>query len=159
MKTLKDLIIIVLLISTALCSCTYYDQDSFKFKNFKFDEVKFKTISDLEWWIIDNIEYIPDIKEGYLNYWQSPFTTDKIKKGDCEDMSLLFMAILYYQFHIKSKLQIVILPNGEGHAQVVLSDGSTYLRAKNQENKGETNYIVTDELTFSQIEYKFAGGL
>lgn len=81
---------------------------------------------DIARWIYANIKYEWD----YVDHWQTPKETMDSRTGDCEDMAILYINILYVRFGVKADMALVnddgrqIVDGGwYNHAVVALPDG------------------------------------
>jgi hypothetical protein len=77
-------------------------------------------------YVLDNIEYAydNDTHPGYWDYWQTPTQTLQLKKGDCEDMSILLLSLIKaYKPDLNAWLISIFstTPSGVGHSAVVVS--------------------------------------
>jgi hypothetical protein len=104
---MRKLIIYLVLILILFLSCEIteiqYDWDSFNF-----DEEKFDNIEEVQRWVDRNIDYAKDINStGKYSYWRYPSETLDDGEGDCEDMAILIIAIIYDQFNYKCNLVLI----------------------------------------------------
>jgi hypothetical protein len=60
-------------------------------------------------WIEKNIKYKGDVEQyGYEDYWASPGETVASGYGDCEDMAILFLYMVYVNFGERGTLDILL---------------------------------------------------
>jgi hypothetical protein len=100
-------IILILIILAALSSCDML-QDGFNYSKIgggyeltyseEWDGIT--TYGEAMNWIYNNITY----KHSSYDDWQSPSTTMSLRSGDCEDMAILFVNIVYVKFGIKANI-------------------------------------------------------
>lgn len=85
----------------------------------------FNTREEAMKWVYTTVTYKSDMEQWNVSdVWQTPETTLKLKTGDCEDYSILFMSILHDQFGDFPEMLSVKIP-GTNHA-VVRSAGVIY---------------------------------
>jgi hypothetical protein len=104
---------------------------------------------DIARWIAKNIGY----KYDNGDYWQSPKETMNRGTGDCEDMAILYINILYVKFGIKSDLALIqesrqVVEGGKyNHAVVSLPDGRLISAQGGRECHEKVRFIYTfDEI-------------
>ena len=73
-----------------------------------------RTVDDIVEWIYTNITYTKEEED----YWQTPQETMNIRRGDCDDMCILFMNILYTIDGTKSKFLCTYLGYGWSRTKV-----------------------------------------
>ncbi len=123
------LLLIVILAFLSGCSLSNNIRESKEsnikmFEDFRMDSPKFENLTEIKRWVAFAVTYKSDRDMGYSDYWQTPQETDAWKTGDCEDHAIYFIAIAYYQLHIKCNLAMVDL-NGTNHAMAYY-DGKYY---------------------------------
>lgn len=149
----SKLALIVLGLSILLTSCSEIMWDThilYNFDNFKcsIPEIENKLLNkDIEnsieekifiisVWVGNNIIYVHDIDNNKIkNHYQDPMTTLKNKKGDCEDLAILLIAITYYYLHIKMDLAQLDNP---GH-MIAIYNGLVY----ESDTKNTLEYYLT----------------
>jgi len=102
------------------------------------------TQEDILEWVSDNITYKEDLDTwGVGDYWQTPEETMILRTGDCEDFTVLAMALLY-SVGIYSELVLCDVANGMngpewedepdrdvgGHAMLWIYDGYTHSHSR-----------------------------
>jgi hypothetical protein len=96
------------------------------------------------YWMCENIQGKYDQElYGQQEYWATPEQTLENMAGDCEDQSILFLAIVYQQFGEKGSM-IILNYNGQLHAVAV--SGKIYdiaLHYIGDDNHYEKPYIST----------------
>jgi len=137
---------IIGLLFLLLTSCTYYENKEYSFDDFEFSDVKFNSKKEVCYWIYKNIKYENEENE----FWKTPEETLDDRGGDCEDMAILLMAILYSQFKIKGRLAHYFTDKG-GHC-IYEVNGEYYdctsNKIKDKEHYSDVyiTYISMDEL-------------
>ncbi|MBN2546403.1 MAG: hypothetical protein JXB50_11445 [Spirochaetes bacterium] len=130
-------LIFILFITGLIFSCTAPEGD-----NFVFDLPSFNNIKDCRNWVLDYLHYRNEA-DG-TDQWQLPQETLDKRRGDCEDYSILIMAIWYYQHG--DKLDLIILNNEDGECHAVVDYHGTFIqstgtgRVKYREVIGRVNY-------------------
>lgn len=113
------------------------------------DDSKWNNWTDTYWWIIRNIEQVPDVGE---NRWQSPEETLKLKTGDCEDLCILMMFLVWHKWRMLSALQAVNVDwvTGEnlGHMMIAIDAGNQTWDPKKEVGMNLQGIIVLD---FSEV--------
>lgn len=72
---------------------------------------------DTGWWVDHHIMYRSDMEGyGYREYWASPEETLESRYGDCEDMVILWLRIIYENTGLKGYLETWELADGTYHA-------------------------------------------
>ena len=104
-----SIILLIIFIFLQACSFTYMD-------DFEFDKVQFDSYDQVMDWVINNVEYVED--NG--NVWKKPQIT-LTQGGDCEDLGILAISIIYYQFGIKGEL-ISIRVTNNSHAIIKVKE-------------------------------------
>lgn len=129
MSTMK-ILLFILLLSTISCNIynEYYPdtiisskKDTTDIKTFaKLNTgFNFKTINDIILFIATYIGYEKDS----FNFWQSPELTWLLKKGDCEDIAILTIYLLYTELHLSAEMLIIQIDNHKkSHAIVIIGD-------------------------------------
>lgn len=131
--------ILLFLLSIILFSCQLPEiQDDWY--SFKFDKVKFNNIEEVQEWVNNNIDYISDREIGEYDYWKYPSETLDDGEGDCEDMAILIIAIVHYQFSYKCNLVLVQIDNNKAHA-IIRYKGDYYDSTSVGKYKKDTRYI------------------
>ncbi len=105
--------ILLLLIIIFSCQLPEIQDDWY---SFKFDKVKFNNIEEVQEWVNDNIDYASDKEIGKSDYWKYPSETLDDGEGDCEDMAILIIAIVRYQFEYKCNLVLIKIDDYNYHA-------------------------------------------
>lgn len=103
-------------------------------------------------WVANNVEYRYDsVSHGSSEYWQLPRETLSLKKGDCEDFSIL-LTTLYRAIGWSRNEVFVVL--GEGHAWIKLNvDIIGWQNIEPQE--GALNTFIGDFLSLSGYTAKY----
>lgn len=103
-------------------------------------------------WVANNVEYRYDsVSHGVSEYWQLSRETLSLKKGDCEDFSIL-LTTLYRAIGWSENEVFVVL--GEGHAWVRLNvDIIGWQNIEPQE--GALNTFIGDFLSLSGYTSKY----
>lgn len=98
MKKIVFFLIGILLVWAFMCNV--YEIGPEFYSDYKFDVgISFSSIKHANEWVESNIQY--EAEPDGRNYWQPPSVTFSRKKGDCEDKSILLLAIVYTQFGVK----------------------------------------------------------
>jgi hypothetical protein len=118
---MRKLIVILLLASCFTgCGSVSYEEPS------PIDGLpSYETYDELELWINRNIKYTTDeVQYGYLDYWATPEETLQSRKGDCEDMALLFLYTVYQKEDFKGKFRYYYPKEkgSPGHATAIIGD-------------------------------------
>lgn len=105
-----------------------------------------------------SISYLEDGYRGYIDYWQLPEETICFGTGDCEDTSILLLAVLD-TFGIEAYMTIGYLyqnRNKTGHAWVAVKINNRWytIETTNGEiyNEKPGNYVYTQLLSLEDIE-------
>lgn len=98
--------IILSLTSLILFSCQLSEIQG-DWNSFKFNKIKFNNIEEVQSWVHYNIDYVDDNVKYSRDYFKYPSETLDDDEGDCEDMAILIIAIVHYQFRYKCNLVIV----------------------------------------------------
>jgi hypothetical protein len=79
----------------------------------------FDSIDAIERWIVENIDYVSDIElYGHVQQWSNPSDIIKMGKGDCEDMAIVYLWMVYANLGIEGELVILENPRTkEQHAE------------------------------------------
>lgn len=93
----------------------------------------FESIDDVELWVRGNVSYEMDPLGGLWDSWQTHDETLARGKGDCEDISLLWLFLVYNSFGEKGELVISKIPGSKFHASAVAAGYRFYTRADQQE--------------------------
>jgi hypothetical protein len=75
----------------------------------------FSVMGEVGPWVKENIEYTLDPLGGLWDSWQQPHETLARKAGDCEDMALLWIYLVYENFGEKGTLVISNIPGSGLH--------------------------------------------
>jgi hypothetical protein len=103
-------------------------------------------------WIYDTIEYKLDTSD----HWQTPEETLTLGTGDCEDMALLYINILYLRFGEKADMATVdsertVVKGGYyNHMVVSLQDGRLINAQGGSEFHGEVKFLYTFDEIFTR---------
>lgn len=128
MKAIVPIILAVLFASCAQFSAMQDEKNYDKIGDMELYYGDFPEIAspdDIGKWIGKNIAYAREKED----YWQSPSETINRGAGDCEDMAILYINILYVKFGAKADLAMVfnarqVVEGGDyNHAVVSLPDG------------------------------------
>jgi len=104
-----------------LAGCSFFDFDKYKDWYLIDDSTISSNIDseiDIYNWSLNNINYISDRENnGRKDYLQIPRETLKKRKGDCEDIALLDLAIWYARQNKKGSLDYLTSKTGKGHVE------------------------------------------
>lgn len=138
-------IIFILLLFVSSCCC-YQNEDEltnievgemydYYFENDinDFYGMELNTISRINNWVRKNIKYVEDKQD----YWKLPEETYQDKQGDCEDLCILIMYLVYEKLNIKLELVALTNPN---HVIMYNPNSNTFF-----DHKGN-NYLKPEEL-------------
>jgi len=106
-------------------------------------------------WVANNVEYRYDsVSHGKSEYWQLPRETLSLKRGDCEDFSILLTSLYRAIGWDESEVYVVLgEKNEEGHAWVKLN--VDIIGWQNLEPQaGALNTIIGDFLSLSGFTAK-----
>jgi len=142
---MKKIILLVVLISLSGCQLVneiadvvYEDRFSNQeLTDFHLEDENFKTIEDIGRFLRDNIIW----ESGTSTPVQSPKETWEKKTGNCEDFSVLFIDIAFFELGIKCEL--------------VLVDQNEMERARTIEAEGIINHAI---IRYSDIIYELQNG-
>ena len=131
MKKMLMMVVVVLMMGCNLKTiddrCDEYYSDLIKKSDLYYgDFSSIHNVYDISIYILSNIEYIPDDKEE----WATTENTLLRGYGDCDDMAIVFINILYVKFNIKADIICVSVRSIENgglvnHAMARLPDGTT----------------------------------
>jgi len=88
---------------------------------YEYEESKipsFDKIEDACYWLYDNISYKSG---GESDFFRTADEILELKEGDCEDIAILLMAIIYKQYRKKATCIFVKEGNNVGHVVVKLN--------------------------------------
>ena len=123
-------------------------------------------------WVADNIKYESDMDVwGTGDYWQTPEETLTLMTGDCEDFTILAMALLY-RINIYSALVLCDVANGmngeewedepdrdrAGHAMLWIWDGRQFSHSRGYYEpqtgrKAIYQYVLNGHISFNDTMY------
>lgn len=118
--------------------------------SFRFDKVKFNNIEEVQDWVVNNIDYVSDQEAGKNEFWKYPSETLDDGEGDCEDMAILIIAIVRYQFSYKCNLVLVQIDNNKAHA-IIRYKGDYYNSTSVGKYKKSTRY--SQDYDYFKIPY------
>lgn len=139
---LKKIMIFLIIIILFSCQLAEIQDDWY---SFRFDKVKFKNIEEVQAWVNRNIDYVPDKNTGKIDYFKYPSETLDDGEGDCEDMAILIIAIVHYQFGYKCNLVLI-----EDHA-IIRYKGQYYNSTCAGKYKKKIDYAT--EYKYYEIPY------
>lgn len=101
------------------------------------NSISINSIEDVFNYVHNNINYVSDISD----YWQLPEETNELRRGDCEDMALLFAYLCITKLNINC--DIVNIINGE-NSHIIIRCGNLFYEIKNYfiESKLSENWNV-----------------
>lgn len=107
------------LIALSLLSCSVYPSDSIPYTEAQAldDNIPtyFTTPTSVIRWAAGYVDYVSDSEQfGIGDYWQTPEEVLKNKKGDCEDLAILFMYACDLRLGIRPTMDIYYLDTATG---------------------------------------------
>lgn len=104
-------------------------------------------------WVHDNIDYKYDTED----MWQPPEVTTELKTGDCEDMALLMLRMVYDSYGIKGKL-VTIRADGTDEVHAIVEYDIYYDPTNNvsyEKPEQDIVYVLSYNTAMSQAERNY----
>lgn len=127
---MKRMIIVLIVMLSVGCSLAYEIVDEYNLSKLGVETYHSEDWNDVDsyygiyLYIKNNVEY----RKEKVDNWSSPYTTLSRGYGDCEDIAILYINMLYDIFEIKASLGLVntrdVVDGGKiSHAVVIMPNG------------------------------------